>query len=296
MIHHDTEYSTVDTSLYYHSMLLAAEMLSDGQTLASLTRAVKEIEFDQLRNADGNVIHGLKADGRAQLSLEDGTVLVWHDWGGETALVLLLERMAAGKQAKLKMSNSGKVHSGVGFIAEIQSLFYPQFASIEPDAITGVNWLKARRELLKEQMDYFPKTWPDSAAAKLRLYGLSAGEDLRGVGYVANGTQKLEKVKLIHPHYILMSGLLQPHPSDTHKLLKEMESRDFIPPWGMVENITADLSEYLPMLGSLNASFECVSAYHLWAKETGETDYIYQAAKRCPLTHEAVAAFYPERL
>ena len=50
-------------------------MLSDGQTLASLTRAVKEIEFDQLRNADGNVIHGLENDGRTQLSS------FWHDWG-----------------------------------------------------------------------------------------------------------------------------------------------------------------------------------------------------------------------
>ncbi len=287
-IHHDTEYSTADTSLYYHAMLLAAQMLSDGETLASLTKAVKEIEFDQLRNPDGYVIHGLKDDGQTSLAS------FWRDWGGETALVLMLERMAAGKQAKLKMSNSGKVHDGVGFIAEIQSLFYPHFASEEADAISGVNWMKVRRELLKEQMDYFPKTWPDSAAAKLGLYGLSAGEGLRGVGYAANGTQT-PKAKLIHPHYILMSALLHPRPADTYELLKKMESRGLVPPWGIVENVTPDLSDYLPMLGSLNASFECISAYHLGAKESGDPDHIYEAARSSPLLAEAIRAFYPER-
>ena len=286
-IHHETEYSTADTSLYYHSMLIAAQMLSDGETLASLTKAVKEIEFDQLRNADGYVIHGLKDDGLTPLTS------FWRDWGGETALVLMLVRMAAGKEAKLMMSNSGKVHDGVGFIAEIQSLFYPHFASDEPDAITGVNWLKVRRELLTQQMDYFSNTWPESSVAKLGLYGLSAGEGLQGVGYAANGTQS-PKAKLIHPHYVLMSGLLQPRPADTYQLLKKMESRGLIPPWGMVENVTVDLDEYLPMLGSLNASFECLSAYHLWAQETRKPDQIYEAAKKCPLLDDAVRAFYPE--
>lgn len=287
-IHHDTEYSTADTSIYYHSMLLAAQMLSDGETLAGLTKAVKEIQFDRLRNADGYVIHGIKDDGRTALAS------FWRDWGGESVLVLLLERMAAGDQAKLKMSKSGEVHDGVGFIGEIQSLFYPHFAADEPDAITGVNWLKARRDLLKKQMDYFPKTWPDSAAAKLGVYGLSAGEGFRGVGYAANGTQT-PKAKLIHPHYILMSGLIRPRPADTYTLLKTMESRGLIPPWGMVENVTVDLSDYLPMLGSLNGSFECISAYHLWVKATGQPDQIYEAATSCLLLDEAVRAFYPGR-
>src|SRR5438132_3521781 len=139
----------------------------------------------------------------------------------------------------MNMSNSGKVYNGVGFIAEIQSLFYPQFACEEPDAITGVNWLKARRELLEEQMAYFPKTWPGSKAALLGVYGLSAGEGFRGVGYTANGTQTTNRanptsclppsVDLIHPHYILMSGLLRSNPADTYDLLQKMEEAGFIP-------------------------------------------------------------------
>jgi hypothetical protein len=267
-------------------MLLAAQMLWDGRTLASLIKAVRESEFDQLRDRDGYVIQGLGDDGRTPLPLS------WRDWGGETALVLLLEHMATGKIVKLRLDGSGKVRNGVGFIAEIQSLFYPEFSFDEVDAITSVDWLNARRALLEEQKAYFPRRWPGSNAARLGLYGLSAGSGPRGVGYVANGTETPGKVELIHPHYILMSGLLEPDPGAVYKVVKTMESCGLIPPWGMVENFTKDL-EYLPMLGSLNAAFECLSAYHLWARAAGKRDHIYEAAEHCPLLREAVRAFYP---
>jgi len=285
-IHHGTEYSTVDTSLYYHGMLLAAQMLSDNGLVAELAKAVREIRFDALRVADGWVIHGLKDDGRTRLAS------TWRDWGGETALVLLLERMAAGRAAPLRMDPSGRVFGGVGFIAEIQSLFYPQFSLDVPDALTGVNWLKVRRELLKAQMSYLP---PTSPAAQLGLFGFSAGEGFRGVGYVANGTETTPRTNLVHPHYLLMSALLRPRLEETYHVLGLMEARGLLPPWGMVENVTADLTEYLPLLGSLNASFEALSAYHLWAKAAGEPDRIYEAAQACPILHDAIEAFYPRR-
>jgi hypothetical protein len=281
-----TEYSSIGTSLYYHSMLLAAQMIWDGKTLASLVTAVKEIEFDQFRDANGYALHGFETDGQTPLAAS------WRDWGGETALVLLLERMALGDGARLQMDRSGEVRDGIGFIAEIQSLFYPDFYLDEPDAVTGVNWLKARRDLLAEQKSYFPTRWKGSAAAALGLYGLSAGEGPRGVGYVANGTRTPGKVDLIHPHYVLMSGALEPNPETVYGVLGTMEAKGLLTPWGMVENFTKDL-EYLPMLGSLNAAFECISAYHLWAKKTGETDHIYGAAEGCPLLWEATRAFYP---
>lgn len=286
-IYPGSEYSTIDTSIYYHSMLLAAQMLADEDTLAGLRGAVRQIRFDQLRDADGFALHGLQEDGHTRLRCS------WQDWGGETALVLLLERMAGGDRAPLKMSRSGKVFGGVGFIGEIQSLFYPDFALDEPDAVSGVNWLRARRELLQEQMSYFPKTQPRSAAAGMGLYGLSAGEGLHGDSYACNGTQLLP-AGIIHPHYILMSGLLRPV-GDINRLLRTMEAMGLIGPWGMVENVQADLSEYLPWNGSLNASFECLGAYHLWASETGCPDQIYQAAGHCRLLREAIQAFFPHR-
>ena len=281
-----TEYSTADTSIYYHSMLLSAEMLREPKVLESVKTAIGKIKFDQLRKTSaGYISHGYK---------QDGTLLesYWDNWGGETALVLLLEGMSEGGMGSAKMSGTGEVFEGRGFIAEIQSLFYPQFSSEQPDAITHVNWLAARRALLKEQMDYFPGTWPKSEASTLGMYGLSPGEGFRGVGYAESGTKK-DKLQLIHPHYILMSALLRESPAKTYDLLKTMQSKGLIPPWGMVENVTKDLDEYLPMLGSLNASFECISAYHLWAKETGEPDYIYEAAKSNVLTGTAIKAFYP---
>lgn len=278
-----SEYSTIDASLYYHGMLLAAQMLSDRLVLADLAKDIKAIRFSKLRDANDWIIHGLKEDGHAKLGA------CWQNWGGETALVLLLERMAAGGAARPKMSRSGKVFGGVGFIAEIQSLFYPHFSEDKPDAISGVNWLRARRRLLKEQIEYFRS----SPAGKIGAYGLSAGEGARGLRYVANGTQTTPKANIVHPHYMLMSALVHESPESVYHSLRAMADRKLLPPWGLVENLAADLKEYHPMIGSLNASFEAISAYHLWARTTGKPDRIYRAAQRCALLAEAIKAFYP---
>ena len=153
------EYSTISTSLYYHGALLAAQMLWDAKTLVGLVKSVREIEFDRLHDRQGYVVKGLAGDGKTPLAAS------WRDWGGETALVLLLECMAAGTDARLKMGDSGTVSGGVGYIAEIQSLFYSDFSSDLADAVSGVAWGSARRGHLAEQKEYFPKRWPASAAA-----------------------------------------------------------------------------------------------------------------------------------
>ena len=282
-IHGKTEFSTVDSALYYHGMLLAAEMLGERAVRDELVQAIRSIELDKLRGANGAISHGLRTDGRTLIRSS------WTGWGGETALVLLLERIALGDAARPKMDRSGKVFRGRGFIAEVQSLFYPQFGEDRVDAVSGVNWLTARRALLADQMAYLPR---DTAAATLGLYGLSAGEGPRGVGYVVNGTATRPTADLIHPHYVLMSGILRP-PGEVYALLRAMGSRDLFPPWGMVENAKADLSEHHPMLGSLNAAFEALAAYHLWANATGQPDAIYDAARSCPPLARAIRAFYP---
>jgi hypothetical protein len=175
----------------------------------------------------------------------------------------------------------------------VQSLFYPHFSVDVPDALTGVNWLQARKELLDEQMRYLPRGKPATAAAQLGLFGLSAGEAFRGRGYVANGTQILG-ADVIHPHYILMSAQLR-RPDDSCELLRQMEARGLMPPWGLVENVKVDLSEYAPMLGSLNAAFECLGAYHFASLSLNRPDGIYQAALQCPPLAKAIETFYPRK-
>lgn len=280
------EYGLIGTSIYYHSMLLAAQMLWDGKTLASLIKAVRKIDFAQLRDGDGYLVHGLQDDGRTPVPAS------WREWGGETALVLLLEHMATGKIQKPAMDEAGSVRDGIGYIAEIQSLFYPDFTFDEEDDVSGVDWLDVRRALLEEQKRCFSRQWPKSPAATLGFYGLSAGEGPKGIGYTVQGTQTPGKADLIHPHYILMSGALEFDPAAVYRVLRTMESCGLLPPWGMVENFTKEL-EYLPLLGSLNAAFECISAYHLWAEVTEKRDQIYQAVDYSGLLREAVKVFYP---
>jgi hypothetical protein len=265
-------------------------VLQDAETQAGLLGEIRSINFERLRDPEGWISHGLREDGKTPLGWS------WTDWGGETALVVLLERLAERPERPLpppRVNRTGKVPGGIGFIAEVQSLFYPQFDRPEPDALTGVSWRKARTELLREQCGYFAKHKPNTAAAKLGLYGLSAGEGLRNRSYVVNGVQ-FPGAELIHPHYVLMSAPLC-KPGETYKLLQAMELRGLMPPWGLVENVKGDLSEYSPLLGSLNAAFECLGAYHLAAKAQGRPDVIYQAARESEPLAKAVAAFYPPK-
>jgi hypothetical protein len=282
-----TEFSTVDTSLYFHGMMLAAQLLGDRPTQEALLSEVRAIRFDHLRTADGSVSHGLREDGRTPLGC------CWADWGGETALVVLLERIGERRPDLPRVSHAGRVPNGVGFIGEVQSLFYPQFDAPEPDRLTGACWPKARRELLEEQRTYFAKRAPNCPAAKLGLYGCSAGEAYRSRGYVANGAEG-PPTDLIHPHYLLMSARLR-LPEEAYREIEVLETHGLMPPWGLVENVTADLREYLPVQGSLNAAFECLGAYHLAARALGRDDEVYRAARECPPTSRAVAAFYPQK-
>jgi hypothetical protein len=124
------------------------------------------------------------------------------------------------------------------------------------------------------------------------FYGLSAGAGPGGVGHITNGTKSPGKIDLIHPHYVLMSGAVDPQPGAVYEVLKAMESAGLMPPWGLVENFTKEL-EYLPTMYSLSAAFECIGAYHLWAKSTGKPDHVYRAAEYCPFLWEAARAFHP---
>ena len=76
-------------------------------------------------------------------------------------------------------------------------------------------------------------------------------------------------------------------------VLERMEKASYFPPWGMVENLDVDGRSYLPMEGSLNAGFEALSAYHLFAKNRKIPDAIYAASLKSPQIRRAMQLFYP---
>jgi hypothetical protein len=285
-INKGAEYSTLGTSVYYHSLLLAAQLLWDGKSLASTIKAIKEIDFDRLRDSAGYLAGGVKDDGITP------TEYSWREWGGEAVLCLLLEQMATGSLRRPDLKSAGTVPGGVGLKAEIGSLFYLDFSTSEVDAVTGVDWLGARRALLEEQKAFFRRRWPKPAAARLGLYGLSYGEDPAGEGYVVSGTRMGGKTELICPHYLLMSGQVESDPAAVYDVLRAMRANGLAPPWGLVGGFPADLA-HPPLLGALSAGLETIAAYHLWARASGRPDEVYAAAEHCGLLREAIRVFYP---
>jgi hypothetical protein len=285
MIHPGTEYSTVDTALYYHSLLLGSEMLGDDELRQEVMSAVDQIDFAKLRLPGGEVTHGLLEGGRTLLTHG------WADWGGETALVMMLQNIVDENAPRRKMERPGQAWQGTGFITELQSLFYPDFDSDVPDALDGVRWLTARRRMLVTQREYITRTWPGSQAARIGVYGLSAGEGLHGDSYHVGGVD-LPDQAVIHPHYMLMSGVLR-EPGELYGALRRMEKAGLLPPWGMVEASSVDGKSYLPMNGSLNAGFETLGAYHLLARNRGIPNAIYNASRESPELRRAVQVFYP---
>jgi hypothetical protein len=124
------------------------------------------------------------------------------------------------------------------------------------------------------------------------MYGLSAGEGLHGDSYHVGGVS-LPNQAVLHPHYILMSAPMA-DPAELYALLARMERAGFFPPWGMVETTSVTGASYLPMIGSLNAGFEALGAYHLLAKKRVIPNMIYAASQRSPMMRRAAALFYPE--
>ncbi len=287
-IHPGTEYSTVDTAIYYHGALLAARVLRDEEMEARVLGAIRAVDFAPLRNPDGYVIHGVKADGTTYLPY------LWRDWGGETALVLLLQEIASEGALPPLMAPTGRVHQGAGFIAEIQSLFFPDFDQSTPDAVSGIDWRASRRKLYADQKSYFTRTQPEDGFARVNdLFGLSAGEGAFGIGYHVGGCD-LRDQSLIHPHYLLMAASLENPPAAASARFARLEALHLFPPWGLVENVFADGAEHLPLIAGLNAGFEALGAYHFMNHALGEPDAIYQAALDSPELRQAMRIFYPD--
>lgn len=286
IIHPNTEYSTVDTAIYTQCALLAQRMLSMEKEAGETLTLIRGIDVEALRLSSGHLSHGLSHDG-ARL-LPHG----WRDWGGETALVVLTQRMASPNCAVSRSDRPGHAWQGTGFITEIQSLLHPDFDQEAADALDGVRWKPARQTMLGGQQAYFTKSLPGSFAARFGIFGLSAGENQNGNAYHVGGMD-LTGQTLIHPHYILMSAALQPEPGRVLDLLGRLEKAGYFPPWGLVENLRADGGSYLPMNGALNAGFEAIGAYHLVTKNRRITDSIHEASRHCPEIRHAMTIFYP---
>ncbi len=285
-IHPGTEYSSIDTAICLQSLLLASIILDDKGLIDSTLRMIRGVDVKALRLGDGAISHGFRTDGLTQLPYG------WRDWGGETALVLLMSRMAAPDDLTAVMERTGRVWQGTGFITEIQSLLHPDFDSATPDALSGVSWQEARQQMLAEQKAYFPTHLPESFAAKNGFFGLSAGEGIFGTSYVVSGVD-LKGQTAIHPHYFIMSAALEKDPKAVPQMLRRFAQSGCYHPLGLVETLSADGSRRLPMIGGLNAGFEALGAYHWFAKTAGLENVIYKASRSSPEIRAAMRLFYP---
>lgn len=284
-IHPGTEYSTIDTSLFDLSLIIAAKMLNDEPFLHQLLVSAKKVRLGELINENGYISHGVQDDGKTIIPYQ------WKDWGGETALVLLMHRLS-DQQSKAGMSLHARPHQGTGFIAEIQSLLFPDFDSKKADALTGANWHAVRKQLLRDQKTYLVRNYPDAAITRSGIFGLSAGEQRHGMGYSVGGTD-LEHQTVLHPHYMLMAAAIDDEPAQLCAVLRGMEQKGWFTPLGLVENVSVTDGQSLPMIGSLNACFEAIGAYHFHKKSLRGSNEIYHAARAVDELRDAMKIFYP---
>ncbi len=284
-IHPGTEYSTIDTSIAFHSIRLAAGILELEDVSSAMAQAIAELNFDLVTDSEGWIGHGFNQDGTTPLAAQ------WKDWGGETALVLALESMVPGRTPRGRMEQDGQVFRGAAFIAEIQSLFYPDFDHSAPDLVTGVVWPAARRDLFERQARYVVANWPDSAAARLGLFGLSGGEaGMPGAGYTANGAD-VPGTRWLHPHAMIMELALTGR-SDLPAGIRSLQKAGILFSQGLPENVEVGLVLYNPMQGSLNAGFEALAAYHGWRR--GENDVIDEASRRDLMLRAGIRRFWAD--
>ncbi|WP_367870805.1 hypothetical protein [Luteolibacter sp. Populi] len=284
-IHPGTEYSTIDTSIALHSLRLAAGILDLEDVSSSVAQAVADLNFDQMTDSEGWIGHGFTQDGTTPLASK------WQDWGGETALVLALEGMVPGREPRGRMEQGGRVFRGAAFIAEIQSLFYPDFDSKVPDLVSGTVWPVARRDLYERQARYVVENWPDSAAARLGLFGLSGGEaGMPGAGYTASGAD-IPGFRWLHPHAMIMELALTGR-ADLATGIRNLGRAGLLFPQGLPENMEVGLVLHNPMQGSLNAGFETLAAYHGWRR--GVNDVIDEASRRDPMMRAGIHRFWTD--
>lgn len=280
-----SEFSSVDTAITLQSLLLAADVMAMTDVAESIRERVRSIGWDGMYEDHGYPRHGYGPDGTTILPN------AYRGWGGEQALTVLLESMGRGPKARGQLNPAGKVYHGVGFIAEIQSLLHPDFDQEEPDKLSGISWMKTRRQLAVDQAVYFSKLQPECPANKLGLWGLSAGAGgMPDAGYAANGTETAG-CEWIHPHYPLMATMCRPE--SLGEVVKAFDRAGLLFPRGLPEAVSIDGIRHNPLQSSLNAGFETLAAYHAWKRPTG-TDEIDRASRSDPMIRSGMARFYPQ--
>lgn len=287
-VHPGTEYSTVDTAIALVSLRLAAGVLDLPDVADATTALISDLDFDGVSDPEGWIGHGFTQDGNTLLASQ------WRDWGGETALVLALEGMVPNREPRGRMQPGGRVFRGVAFIAEIQSLFYPDFDRDTPDGMGGTVWPAVRRDLLERHKRYVPEQWPDSAAARLNLFGLSGGEaGMPGDGYTANGVE-VPGIRWLHPHAMFM-GLALSDRSGLSDGIRRFGEAGLLFPRGLPENVEIGLQRHNPMQGSLNAGFESLAAYHGWRRGgSNVVNVIDDASRRDPMLRAGIRRFWAD--
>ena len=278
-----SEYSTIDTAIYYHAMLGAAHILGKTQASARMHDEIRALNFTRLRLPEGYLSHGYTVGG-------DVIPYNWRDWGGESALVVALERMS-DPDSKSMMAKDGRVYEGIGFIAEIASLFYPQFDLEEPDEVTGNSWKAVRKQLAEAQRRYTKETNPSSPAAMAGFYGYSAGDGKEPGTYGARGSD-VPGLSWIHPHYLLMATAAHYEADEARTTLHSLVQHDLLRPWGLVEGFDPYFDTINAANVSLNAAFETLAAYHLNARLNGTRDAIYEATEDEPFLRAGIRRFY----
>ena len=286
-VHPASEITTVDTALAYLCAYTGAAMLGIENMQRDLLDAVRALDFDAV-TLDGHITHGFDLDGNP-LTSNEGGVLVWTDFGGETTLLHILAAMN-DLCRKYEAEHQPPVFRNNGFIAEMAALIFPHFGGDPAYGIDahGVDWHAMRAHLLAEQKA--------ALDAPHFIGGYSSSEivsheGLHGYNNLAMAFDETDDWPAhgdfgapeywAAPHYRLMTAALEPEAAIEdinamctmglmHPLCGPAESVLWNPATGTVERWHSKQI-------AINAFFSALGAYHAIATRDAEHDNaVYQ--------------------
>jgi hypothetical protein len=283
-----SEFSVVDTAIYYDSLLFGLEYFKFYDKKKEIVDDIKKIQFKPLLS-----------ENRISLGYESDLKIIPYYYdviGGEFILIELLRAIATGDTQKNLSIQHRKTWGEIGFIPEIANLFFFQFGSLsEPDAVYKHNWLGERKRLYERQRSIIPGV-PYFGFSECEI--IDKDEKRR---YVQQGAE-LDKIRSLGgpdgfwftPSYQFMTSLLDSSNfySTYRPIQKYLSPLSSVPECIFYSTSSGKIDRYNFFQVPIRMHFSLFSIYHFLKQSCNDKDVIYELGTTILGQNRVLPLFY----